>query len=183
MKHLKLFFALFAMLALGVGNAWGETATLTFTAKCNGKGVDTESNNWTITSDGTESTFDNTKGIHYGTNSAKVKYIRLSTSDIPGTITEVKVNASTASSVTANLTVKVGSSDFTTGNSVTSQKLSTTATEYTFSGSASGEIIVEISKSSSATKAIYCKSIVVTYAASGTEEPADCLIPKNMIFR
>ena len=26
MKHLKLFFALFAMLALGVGNAWGENA-------------------------------------------------------------------------------------------------------------------------------------------------------------
>ena len=30
MKHLKLFFALFAMLALGAGNAWAETATLTF---------------------------------------------------------------------------------------------------------------------------------------------------------
>ena len=28
MKHLKLFFALFAMLALGVGNAWAETVTL-----------------------------------------------------------------------------------------------------------------------------------------------------------
>ncbi len=27
MKHLKLFFALFAMLALGVGNAWAETVT------------------------------------------------------------------------------------------------------------------------------------------------------------
>ena len=33
MKHLKLFFALFAMLALNVGNAWGESlqATLDFT--------------------------------------------------------------------------------------------------------------------------------------------------------
>ena len=27
MKHLKLFFALFAMLALGVGNAWAEEVT------------------------------------------------------------------------------------------------------------------------------------------------------------
>ena len=27
MKHLKLFFALFAMLALGVGNAWAQTFT------------------------------------------------------------------------------------------------------------------------------------------------------------
>ena len=33
MKHLKLFFALFAMLALGVGNAWGETASITFSEK------------------------------------------------------------------------------------------------------------------------------------------------------
>ena len=29
MKHFKLFFALFAMLALGVGNAWAETVTMT----------------------------------------------------------------------------------------------------------------------------------------------------------
>ena len=172
MKHLKLFFALLAMLALGVTNAWGETATLTFSAKCGGKGTDTKGYNWTIASDGTESNFDNTKGIHYGTSSAKVKYIRLSTSDIPGTITNVNVNASTGSGVTANLTVKVGSSDFTTGNSVTSQTLSTSATEYNFSGSASGEIIVEISKSSSATKAIYCKSVVVTYETSGSTKPA-----------
>ena len=31
MKHLKLFFALFAMLALGVGNAWGQTTVYTET--------------------------------------------------------------------------------------------------------------------------------------------------------
>ena len=33
MKHLKLFFALFAMLALGVGNAWGETVKIDFSAQ------------------------------------------------------------------------------------------------------------------------------------------------------
>ena len=33
MKHLKLFFALFAMLALGVGNAWAETAKIDFSAQ------------------------------------------------------------------------------------------------------------------------------------------------------
>ena len=36
MKHLKLFFALFAMLALGVGNAWAETATITFKNQSSG---------------------------------------------------------------------------------------------------------------------------------------------------
>ena len=30
MKHLKLFFALFAMLALGVTNAWAEEVTVSF---------------------------------------------------------------------------------------------------------------------------------------------------------
>ena len=33
MKHLKLFFALFAMLALGVGNAWAETVEFDLTTK------------------------------------------------------------------------------------------------------------------------------------------------------
>lgn len=37
MKHLKLFFALFAMLALGVGNAWAETKTDVMFAKGFGK--------------------------------------------------------------------------------------------------------------------------------------------------
>ena len=36
MKHLKLFFALFAMLAIGVGNAWGEEATITFKNQSSG---------------------------------------------------------------------------------------------------------------------------------------------------
>ena len=35
MKHLKLFFALFAMLALGAGNAWAETSSITFREKYN----------------------------------------------------------------------------------------------------------------------------------------------------
>ena len=36
MKHLKLFVALFAMLALGVANAWAETATITFKNQSSG---------------------------------------------------------------------------------------------------------------------------------------------------
>ena len=48
MKHLKLFFALFAMLALGVGNTWGAEKTYTFTSKSWG---DSESA-WTSNKDG-----------------------------------------------------------------------------------------------------------------------------------
>ena len=43
MKHLKLFFALFAMLALGVGNAWGADVNCDFTTKSASHGAYTDS--------------------------------------------------------------------------------------------------------------------------------------------
>ncbi len=55
MKHLKLFFALFAMLALGIGNAWGaETLykTALFGANYNSKKVSSYTDTWTATNDG-----------------------------------------------------------------------------------------------------------------------------------
>ena len=55
MKHLKLFFALFAMLALGVGNAWGaETLykTALFGANYNSKKVGSYTDTWTATNNG-----------------------------------------------------------------------------------------------------------------------------------
>ena len=157
--------ALLAMLAVPKGG-WGQTrstSSLVFTAACGGSGTADDGAVWTVTSDGTESSFDSNKGIHYGTSSAQVQYINLSTSDISGNITKVVVNASTASGVTATVGVTVGGAAF----GVDPQSLSTTATDYTFEGSASGEIVVLITKPSKATKALYCKSIVVTYTASG----------------
>ena len=138
-------------------------SALTFTAKCNGSGISDDLKTWAITSDGTESNFDTTKGIHYGTNSASVQYIKLSsTAYNTGKITRVVVNASTASSVTATISVTVGGSPF--GGDA--QTLTSSAANYTFNGdSDAGEIIVSIMKPSSATKAIYCKSVIITYIA------------------
>ena len=146
----------------GVGNAWAETSTLTFTGKCNGSGTADDGVQWSVTSDGAESTFDDTKGIHYGTGKAAVQYIKLTTSGISGTITKVVVNASTANDVSATASVTVGGAAF--GGDA--QSISTTATDYAFEGSASGKIVVTVTKPSSATKAIYVKSIVVTYSAA-----------------
>lgn len=156
------------VLCVGGGTAWGETSTLTFTAACGGSGTADDGTSWTVTSDGSESSFDNTKGIHYGTSSAKVQYIKLSTSSISGTITKVVVNASTASGVSATASVTVGGTAF--GGDA--QSLSTTATDYTFEGSASGEIIVSVSKPSSEKKALYVKSIAVTYTAGELTDPS-----------
>lgn len=141
-----------------------SVSTLNFTAACGGSGVADDGAEWTITSDGTESTFDNTKGIHYGTSSAQVGYIQLATDDISGTISKVVVNASTASGVTASVNVTIGGVAF--GGDA--QSLSQTASNYTFSGSAAAdEIVVKIEKPSKAAKAIYCKSVAVTYSTSG----------------
>ena len=144
--------------------AESHTSSLNFTAACGGSGTADDGAVWTVTSDGTESTFDSDKGIHYGTNKAAVSYVNLTTSDIEGTIKSIVVNASTASGVTAYCDVTVG------GNAFGEQKtLTTAATDYTFTGSATGDIVVSIHKPASAMKALYCKSIVVTYETEGGE--------------
>lgn len=138
--------------------ALAETSTLTFTKACGGSGTADDGVVWTVTSDGTESNFDSTKGIHYGTGSSEVSYIQLATSGITGTITKIVVNASTASGVTASLSVKVGGSAFDSSRSVSSN-----AANYTFTGNASGNIEVLLQKPQKASKALYVKSVAVTY--------------------
>lgn len=137
------------------------TSSLVFTAKCNGSGTADDGAVWTITSDGTESNFDADRGIHYGTNSAEVTYIELSTSDIEGTITQVVVNACDARAE-ATISVTVGGEAF-TGNSTTA---TSSAANYTFTGSGSGEVVVRIARASKKTKALYVKSVAVSREAS-----------------
>ncbi len=157
-----LTILMMAILAAGVG--WAATSTLTFTAACGGSGTASDGASWTVTSDASESTFDSSRGIHYGTGSVPVSYLNLTTSDISGTITQIKVNAAGASKTTAKCNVTVGGSAF--GSQVS---LTSSATEYTFTGSASGTIVVSLSQES-ATRALYVKSIEVTYN-DGTVEP------------
>ena len=78
MKHLKLFFALFAMLALGVGNAWAETATLSISSgvTANSQLTDNVQGKWDVTSDGTYTS--NKSYIQVGTNKTTVSYLKLS---------------------------------------------------------------------------------------------------------
>ena len=157
----KIYMILAAITLLSMSLNAQNTSTLTFTAKCNGSGTADDGAVWTVTSNATESNFDNSKGIHYGTNSARVQYINLTTSDIPGTITSVVVNASRASGASSSsyVNVTVGGAAFGNGQ----QTISTTATNYTFTGSATGEIIVTVGKPQNGTGALYCKSITVTY--------------------
>ena len=141
--------------------AGSETSNLTFTAACGGSGTANDGKTWTITSDAAESAYDSTKGVHYGTGSASVEYIQLASSSFTsGTITQVVVNASGAKDVTGSVSVTVGGNQF--GEI---QSFDSTASNKTFTGSASaGQIVVRIYKAAAATKAIYCKSVAVTYS-------------------
>ncbi len=158
----KKLLTLVLLLVASTTGAWAdEISTLTFTAACGGSGTADDDAVWTVTSDAAESNFDNTRGIHYGTGKVEVSYLNLSTSDISGTITSIVVNASGASGTAAVLNVTVGGSAFGTGKNLTSS-----AANYTFSGSASGEIVVSLTQES-AKKALYVKSITVTYSTGG----------------
>lgn len=158
-KTLRL--SLLSLFTVFCGTVFADESKLTFTAACNGSGTADDGVAWTVTSDGTESNFDNTKGIHYGTSSGQVTNIVLTTNGITGTITKVVVNASTASGITATVGVTVGGNAF--GGDA--QALTSSATDYTFEGSASGEIVVTVAKPAKAAKALYVKSIAVTYTA------------------
>lgn len=174
MKNIILKSCLIALcLICGLGSAWGETATLTFTAACGGSGTDSQGNTWTVTSDADESTYDGTKGIHYGTGKKAVSHLTLTCSKISGTITKIVVNASGASGTSATLKATVGGTDFGTQN----QSLTSSNVAYTFSGSASGDIVITASQPS-ATKALYVKSIEVTYS-SGTTKTLSSIAVRN----
>lgn len=142
-----------------------ETASLNFTKPCDGKGTDNKGGAWTVSSDAEESNFDNDKGIHYGTKSAAVSYIKVSTSAYAdAVITKIVVNASTAKDVKAKVKCEVGGAAF-----GVEKKLTTSNASYTFEGNASGNILVSVYKPTKEVKALYIKSIEITYSTANLE--------------
>ncbi|MBO4362603.1 MAG: hypothetical protein J5823_07495 [Paludibacteraceae bacterium] len=146
---------------------WADTSTLTFSGRCNGSSTANDGVVWTITSDAAESDFSSSNGIHFGTSSIDVSYITIQTNNISGTITQVKVNASGSSG--AVVSVKVGATKFLYGT-LPQASIMATALDFNFTGSASGMITVGISQAK-AKKALYCKSVEVTYTPEGGGEP------------
>ena len=146
-------------------SAFAATSTLTFTAKCNGSGTADDGVTWTVSSDGLESSFVSGKGIQYVNKSSTkyLNYIRLTTSGITGTVTQVKVNACGNPSNLAHVEVSVGGTSLKwDGN--TQAPLVSSPYDFIFTGSASGTIQVRIIQNP-ATSSLYCKSIEVTYTA------------------
>lgn len=94
------------------------------------------------------------KGVQIGKKADPATSIVLKTSAISGTVKSIKVNTSGASNTDAKLNVTVGGKAF--GSEVS---LTTSATEYAFTGAESGEIV--LSWSCTAAAAVYVKSIEI----------------------
>ena len=102
----------------------------------------------------------NGRGLQIGKKGYPATSIVFSSTGFPGVIKEVKVNAATASGATATIAVTVGGVSYGEAKSLT-----TTANDYTFTGSASGEVVITLSQPST-TAALYIKSIDIEYNPS-----------------
>lgn len=164
-QKLHIFMTLLLLMICG-GVSFGQTtATLKFTKACGGSGTDDQKNAWTITSDATESVFSSSQGIHYGTSSAEVTYIKATTDAYADKeITKIVVNASANTNGSPKVSCTVGGKSF-----GTEQSLGTSNKAYTFEGTASGAIEVAITKSKTK-KALYLLSVEVTYKDGGSSD-------------
>ena len=176
---------LVAILCASVCCAWGETYTMSLDSgtKNGTKNVHWTSNNatltysavsWSASFSGGSITNSNTY-VQIGSKSSPFTTISLSTSGISGTITEVKVGCGAYQS-NATVAVTVGGNTF-GGNAQTVGVAPTTSTacsQNTFSGSASGEIVITITNGSEG-RAGYIDYVSVTYT-TGSVTPT-CATP------
>lgn len=133
----------------------------------NGKATDTKNMTWSVSSDGNYISCETDKGLHYGSGTKAVSYIKVSTSAYAdAVIKKIVVNASAAKKgkVEANVKCEVGGAAFGVEKKLTSSNAS-----YTFEGNASGNILVSVYKASKEKAALYIKSIEITYSTANLE--------------
>ena len=188
MKHLKLFFALFAMLALGVGNAWAE-ASFTIKFKDNGSDASTALTATTFTKQVAEGA-DLIKSVSTSYCYPGTGGLKCSSNNNNGTFTLTLNNSYTISKIVLNVknknattkTVKVGSTSFSTSDSWNT----TSFEDMVFSGTetTSDQITVSLAGSAKSKRVAYIASMTVYYKTDepGTEEPALSATPTEIDF-
>lgn len=174
--QIKTLLVVCLMAIFGGVSAWGatNTYTYTFTATPALSTGQTSYNltlgevDWTLSSSKAINFFgyDGTKGVQIGSSGNPSKDFTFSTTGITGKITSITVKASTAKSATATLTVKVNGTQYGETKSLT-----TTATDYTFTGAEAGTIEISYSQPTT-TKGLYIKSITITYETVDTGKEA-----------
>lgn len=182
---LQSFVAVMLVTLMAVGSVVAQT---TYSHTINAKtwselgNQDLNGVNWTadgIATDGGYFGYDNTKGQQFGSGNKPFSALTLTTSDIAGTITSVKVNTSGANSVNATFKVKVGDTYFTSGEA-DHIAVTNTATDYTFTGSASGSVVLEWAQTSS--KAMYIKSVEITYTPAAVAVATPTFAPAAGLY-
>lgn len=161
-------------LSLGIPRMHADTATLTLSASAKfgtSSGSTLTQNNvtWTLTSTNSgaiQNSYNTSyKGQQIGTSKSPWTG-SFSTDGIAGTVTQVKVTCATGGSATIG--VKVGGTDFVTGaSSATTASATKTSTAYTFTGSASGKVELDVTNTAAA---FYLGIIEVTYSIGGGDE-------------
>ncbi len=181
---LKTLLVICLLAIVGGEDAWADTYKYTFTSSVFKKTSTTSKENletqklgdvsWTTSGVIPYLGSNATKGMQFGSNKKPANF-SIFTSDISGTITSVKINASKNSDGSSSLTVSVGGSQYGKTESLTSS-----ATDYTFEGSSLGEI--NISMKSVSTGA-YIKSIEITYTpSSGSSVATPTITPASQEF-
>lgn len=156
MKKLSILFA--ALLATTLSFAATYTYTFEKTTLGQSGTIDLGGVTWSQSAEGKwYAGYDATKGQQIGSKNNVTTMYSLTTSDILGTITEVKVNASMAASGGAKMQVKVGETAF-----IAQTALTDAAKDYTGTGSAQGAVVISFTNTA---KAFYIKSITITYTA------------------
>ena len=117
-----------------------------------------------------------TKGSQVGTGSNPATSIVLTGASISGTISSVVINTSGASGISATVGISVGSTAFQCSSQETAS-LTSSAADYTFTGSASGNIVITWTNSSD--KAIYIKSVTVTFDDGSSQTITSMSFPQE----
>ncbi|MFZ1236975.1 MAG: Ig-like domain-containing protein [Prevotella sp.] len=166
LKHLRLLTVILLLTVSYFANA--DTYTHTFSLKDNITANTTTTTlsgvNWAFgfvwKNKGSYIVFESTVGYHIGSGTYPATSIKLSTVDIPGIIKSVTVKALTGVSAVDTLSVLVN------GTLYGKNALTNDPTDYTFTGTASGQIEINFNQPKTS-KAIYLQSITVEYSTTG----------------
>lgn len=143
-----------------------KTATLAISKSITSQGTltDDKGNSWTFTTDGDLT--GNTTYIQAGTNKKTVSYIKLQSSAYSTVkITKIQLWGTSKANSSVSPKIGIGSSTIGTGNVYTAQNAASGGSEFSVENSsgATGDILLEISRPSKATGAIYFNKAIITY--------------------
>lgn len=179
MKKFLLLFTLF--IALGTTSTFADTyswVTSSGSSVFSNNSAELNNATWTFSTEATNPYFgaiwssknDTWRGQQFGKSNAGVVPCTISTDYFNDkAVSQIIINASAGDADKVSLSIKVGDVEFTCDNS-TSVTLTTEQTNYTFTGNANG--VLEICYTGSTTKAVYWRSIDVTYTTGTVTPPA-----------